>query len=174
MSALDDDAGRAGLLKMLSALRDCRPVPPASLTAAALAGDIDAMQVFLDRGADIEEKTVGFGSPLCAAAAAGKLEAVRWLIGRGARIVPEDAPVTPLFSAIRNGHLEVVDTLVASGARLEDGRTGFLFACANGLTRTVRGLVDRGLDLTADLARVGQRMFRCACRGRRRGFAATD
>ena len=144
---MPDDEARARLLAILSALRDRRPVPPGNLTAAAIAGDTGAMQLFLDHGEDIEQETIGFASPLCAASAAGKLEAVRWLLDRGARVVPEDTAITPLFSAIRNGHLDVVDTLVARGARLEDAQAAFLFACATGLTRTVRGLVERGLDL---------------------------
>src|SRR5688572_26818010 len=128
-------AGRQGeepcgaLLRRLSTLRAARAPLPASLTAAALAGDLESMQAFLNSGADLAEATVGFASPLTAACAAGKVAAVRLLLDRGATLAPEGAVVTPLHAAISNGHLDVFAELTARGARIEDAVTGLLAAC---------------------------------------------
>ena len=76
------------LRRLLSALRTEKWVGrrglPETLTAAATEGDLRLMEVFLTRGADIEERTIGFASPLCAACAAGQVDAVRLLLARGA------------------------------------------------------------------------------------------
>jgi hypothetical protein len=57
-----------------------RPSPPRklpeSLTGAASIGDIARVQLFLDRGANIEERAF-FASPLAAACSVGQLDAVR-------------------------------------------------------------------------------------------------
>src|SRR6185369_8368566 len=105
-------------LRVLSALRPARGRErglPETLTGAASLGDIELMRVFLGRGADIEERSIGFASPLCAACAVGNLEAAAFLIERGASIRPADAFIPPMAAAVGNGHLEIVKLLMRSG-----------------------------------------------------------
>ena len=150
----DDEAGAsARLFAVLSALRASDRGLPANLTEAALVGDLAAIDTWLARGADLEERTVGFASPLAAAASAGQLAAVRRLLDRGAALAPDGAVITPLHAAIAHGHREVLAELVARGGRLSSTLTdvvaGFLAACARGHTRILRDVVAAGLDLDA-------------------------
>jgi hypothetical protein len=64
---------------------------PESLTAAATQGDLRALELFLQRGASLEERSAGFVSPLAAACSVGQLDAIRWLIARGAALQPPGA-----------------------------------------------------------------------------------
>ena len=138
------------LLRVLSALR---PLPnrerglPDTLTGAASLGDVPLMRVFLDRGADIEERSIGFASPLCAACAAGNLDAATFLLERGAKLRPADAFITPTASAVSNGHLDIVKLLMRSGATLEDAVPGLKGVCSECRYSMLRFLLDAGLDL---------------------------
>ena len=89
---------------------------PETLTAAAMAGDLDSMQLFLDHGEEIDEETRGYGSPLQAAAVAGNLEAVRWLLERGAD-PNKRKTISPLESAQHWGHADIFEALLEAGAR---------------------------------------------------------
>jgi ankyrin repeat protein len=82
--------GRLGaLLEMLGSPRSAYQPLPTSLTDAALRGDITAAQLYLDRGADIRERTIGFASPLHAACGRGQLEMAQFLFQRGAPLEAE-------------------------------------------------------------------------------------
>jgi ankyrin repeat protein len=134
----------------LSALRPADPGNrglPETLTAAAALGDLGLMEAFLERGADLAERTPGFASPLVAACTAGRLEAVRFLLERGAELRPKDAVVTPVQAAVMNGHVEVVQALLEAGATLEEAAAGLPGACASGFFPVVEMLVKAGLDL---------------------------
>ena len=154
---------RNRLLRVLSALR---PAPsrerglPDTLTGATSLGDIELMRVFLDRGADIEERSIGFASPLCAACAAGNLAAVSFLLERGAKLRPDDAFITPVSSAVSNGHLDVVQLLMRSGATLEDATPGLKGVCSECRYSMLRFLLDAGLDLDR---KAGDMTLRAAC-----------
>jgi len=155
-------AQRNRLLRVLSALR---PAPsrerglPDTLTGATSLGDIDLMRVFLDRGADIEERSIGFASPLCAACAAGNLDAAASLIERGASIRPKDAFIPPMAAAVANGHLEIVKLLLRSGATLEDAIGGLKGVFSECRFSMLRFLLEHGLDLDR---KVGDRTLRFA------------
>ncbi len=62
--------------------------PPATLTAAVGDGDGEAVRAFLAKGADANERTVGFASALVPAAGAGNLELVELLLASGAHPDP--------------------------------------------------------------------------------------
>jgi hypothetical protein len=151
------------LLRALSALR---PLPsrerglPETLTGAASLGDIELMRVFLGRGADIEERSIGFASPLCAACAAGHLGAVSFLLERGAKLRPDNAFITPTSAAVSNGHLEVVKLLMRSGATLEDATPGLKGICSECRYSILRFLLEAGLDLDR---KAGELTLRAAC-----------
>jgi ankyrin repeat protein len=139
---------RKRLTRLLSALRDPGAQKlPDSLTSAAALGDIPLMEAFLERGADLAERTPGFASPLVAASTSGRLEAVRFLLERGAELRPKDAVVTPVQAAVMNGHLEVVDALLEAGATVEEAAHGIPGACASGFFAMLEHLEKKGLDL---------------------------
>ena len=156
-------AQRKNLLRLLSALR---PEPrrerglPDTLTGATSLGDIELMRLFLERGENIEERSIGFASPLCAACAAGHVDAAAFLIGRGAAIRPENAFIPPMAAAVSNGHLEIVKLLLRSGATLDDAVAGVPGACSECRYSMLRFLLDAGLDLDR---KIGDKTLRSAC-----------
>ena len=107
---------RERLSTIVSLLRRAKPGRfPESLTAAASEGDIAAMEVFLARGANIEERSVGFASPLVAACAARQIESVRWLVTHGAVLDPPQAPLSPVSAALSKGFCDVATVLFDAG-----------------------------------------------------------
>jgi hypothetical protein len=82
----DEDArGEIGRLLHETRLSGGRPPAPArSLTAAATDGDTALVAAFLEAGSEIEERSIGFASPLQAVAGQGRMEMVSFLLGRGA------------------------------------------------------------------------------------------
>ena len=156
-------AQRNQLLRLLDALR---PPPsrarglPDTLTGAASLGDLELMRVFLDRGEDIEERSIGFATPLCAACAAGNVDAAALLLERGAKLRPPDAFITPVSAAVSNGHLEVVKLLMRSGATIEDAAEGLKGVCSECRFSMLRLLLDAGLDLDR---KAGDTTLRAAC-----------
>ena len=151
------------LLRVLSALRPARGRErglPDTLTGAASLGDLALMRVFLERGAEVEERSIGFASPLCAACAAGNLDAVSFLLERGAKLRPDDAFITPTSAAVSNGHLEVIKLLMRSGATLEDATPGLKGVCSECRYSMLRFLIDAGLDLDR---KAGDLTLRAAC-----------
>ncbi|KAF0243661.1 MAG: hypothetical protein FD180_3181 [Planctomycetota bacterium] len=136
------------LTRLISLLRPVRsPRLPESLTAAAAAGDVEAMRLFLDRGANLEEKSAGFPSPLGAACSAGRVEAVRWLIARGAALDPPGAQISPIDSALGKVHGAVTALLLEAGLPVPRAAGGIPMAAALGRIDLIRWLVGRGLDL---------------------------
>jgi hypothetical protein len=112
-------------LSALAADMAARPLPPANITAAAVCGDVAAVRAFLDGGADIEEHTIGFASPLAAAASRGHLDVVKLLVERGANLDP-DGSLFPLFTfAISNQRLDVVEYALKAGAPVAKYRNHF-------------------------------------------------
>lgn len=90
-----------------------RHLAPESLTAAASEGNLAAATAFLDAGADIEEKSVGFGSPLQAAVNMGRGEMVELLLARGASVEKKaDAMYSPISAAATWGNTALFHRLI--------------------------------------------------------------
>lgn len=102
-------------LKALVADAATRPGPPRNLTDAALRNDVAAIDAFLDGEAEMDERTIGFVSPLAAAAGRGHLEAVRRLVERGASLDPPGALFPVATFAVMNRRLAVVEFLLRAG-----------------------------------------------------------
>src|SRR5262245_1477153 len=141
---------RGQLLKLLSALR-----PPGgrdkglpdSLVGAASRGDLELARVFLERGTSLEERSVGFASPLAAACSAGHAQTVEFLLARGAQLRPEQAVISPMHAALQNGHAEVVRLLREAGANVSDMERAFVNTCQNGRYSMIKLMLDAGLDI---------------------------
>jgi hypothetical protein len=80
-------------------------------------GQVEVLDVLLDKGSNVNAKTPEGATPLHFAAAFGQLEAVRLLVARGADVDPrEETGITPIMAARAAGHDEVVKALKAAGA----------------------------------------------------------
>jgi len=145
MSSEASSAGR--VTEIISLLRPRQPRKlPESLTAAAMNGDLERMQLFLDRGSDIEART-SFASPLGAACSVGRLESVRWLIARGAVLDPPDAQITPIQSALGKMNCEAAALLLDAGLPIEKAAWGVIAAASLGRLDVLRWLLGRGVEL---------------------------
>lgn len=137
------------LIAALSALASdaaVRPLPPRNLTEAAVRGDLGSVRAFLDGGAAIEERTIGFASPLAAAAGRGHLEVVDLLLARGANPDPQGVGLPLLSFAIANRRVEVVERLLEAGAPIGKYRSNFRLAVKSQHWDMVDALLRRGAD----------------------------
>jgi len=142
---------------------------PESFTAAAIAGDLERLQLFLDRGADIEERSVGHASPLAASCAFGRLESARWLIARGANLDPRGATVSPIQSALGKANCEAAALLLDAGLPIERAAWGVIAAASLGRLDVLRWLLGRGLELDRSYPGVGVLRERALHHARRDG-----
>lgn len=102
-----------------------RAVSPIGLTplhCAAHKGHLEAAQILVEAGADIERAVICGTTPLHLAAGSGHTAVVLLLLGAGARTQCQKRKngETPLYLAAVMGHLGVVQTLLKAGAT--DGR----------------------------------------------------
>lgn len=139
----------ARLIAALSALAAdaaARPLPPVNLTEAAVRGDLDAVRAFLDGGAELEQRTIGFASPLAAAAGRGHLDVAELLVARGASLDPEASAFPLLAFPIANRRLDVVERLLKAGAPVAKYRSHFRLAAKNGQWDMVDAMLAGGAD----------------------------
>lgn len=92
-----------------------------ALILASLAGHADAVELILEKGADIEVRNKGGLTALHAAAYAGKLDVVRLLVAKGALVndTRNFYKMSPLHAAAEEGHADVAAFLVANKADIE-------------------------------------------------------
>lgn len=133
------------LVRLLADART-RPGPATTLTEAALRNAIGDIDAFLDAGADIDERTIGFVSPLAAAAGCGNVEAVQRLIERGASLDPPGA-LFPVFAfAVMHRHLDVLALGLRAGAPVAQYRPLMLEMAGRGAWDVVDALIGGGAD----------------------------
>ncbi|MEQ8818763.1 MAG: ankyrin repeat domain-containing protein [Sumerlaeia bacterium] len=91
---------------------------PDLLYFCALHGDVEAVRVLLDMGANPQGGTADWRfAPMSGAATAGSVEVIELLAERGAPVQPEhDRAWTPLHSAAINARAEAIARLIALGA----------------------------------------------------------
>jgi len=99
---------------------------PVTLHGAAALGDIDAITRFIERGDDVNRKTLlRRETPLHLAAKNGHADAVRCLLEHGASVNARDeGGATPLHRATFAGHLRAMEVLRAGGADVSEKGTG--------------------------------------------------
>ncbi|KAH0536787.1 hypothetical protein FGG08_006355, partial [Glutinoglossum americanum] len=139
-----------------------------ALSIASGLGHFEAVQLLLERGANINARpNGGYGgrTALQAASGGGHLKVVQLLLKRGAGINarPGCQGRTALQAASGGGHLEVIQLLLERGAYINakpadsSGRTVLQAASEGGHLEAVRLLLERGADVDAEPARYGGR-----------------
>jgi ankyrin repeat protein len=125
-----------------------------SLHAAVKEGNVEVVQLMLERGADINSRDAHNRTPLQRAASSGKLDVARLLVDRGAEVEPPDRRGwTPLHSASRYGHLEISRILVDHGANVNARQsrrsTPLGLSARSGHLGIVKLLLEHGADINA-------------------------
>jgi ankyrin repeat protein len=122
-----------------------RHLAPETLTAAASEGNLDAMHAFLEAGGDIEERSVGFSSPLHAAVNAGRAEAVDLLLEKGASVEKKPAAMySPLSAAATWSYTELFHRLASIARDTSAERAALITVASNGQLAELRVLMDKG------------------------------
>ena len=123
---------------------------------AAMRGDVEAVRVLLEQGADANEAQGDGMTALHWAARHGDEEMARLLITAGANVAAGTriGSYTPLHLASRAGSAPVVRALLGAGANpraatTNTGVTALHLAAESGSPEAVRVLVDRGADVNA-------------------------
>jgi ankyrin repeat protein len=138
------------LIRHLSALSEdaaIRPGPCQTITEAALRGDVALLAAFLAGGANIDQRSIGFASPLDAAASAGHLAAVEFLMARGASLTRPDALFPILHFPSTNRRLEVIERLLQAGVPHEPHRPLLRLMARNKHWDVVDAMVAGGMDI---------------------------
>ena len=133
------------------------PLP--AISAAALAGDVEAIEAELQAGVQVDLPTASMGSwvdgatPLMLAAYGGHIDAVEHLIDAGADLMATDASGgTPLHWAVYtnwNGIPVLIDAGADVDAQDTYGRTPLMRAAVYGTVEHVTELIEAGADLHA-------------------------
>lgn len=129
------------------------------LLAAAIAGDVSAINAALDAGALVNGFADAEYSPLILACLHGKLDAVKALLAAGADIALRLTPTRDaLAAALFSGHAEIAHYLIEQGAPLVDnpqstielrprGAVYLEYAAQNGMLEFVTLFLDSGVAL---------------------------
>jgi ankyrin repeat protein len=129
------------LIELLRQLEIPRSDPVTTITGAAIVGDAALTAAFLDAGANIEERSVGFASPLQAAANFGHDEVVDLLLKRGADTKKKpDTLRSPLEAAVR--HFKIFKRIIDAGGDISAEPDLIIHASMLGCAETLRLLLE--------------------------------
>ncbi|MCK4319668.1 ankyrin repeat domain-containing protein [Candidatus Micrarchaeota archaeon] len=124
------------------------------LLKAAEKGDMEAVELLIKKGANVNTK-INFGrTPLIGAAGEGHTETVKLLIQKGAEVTAKNNyGETALIGAAHNGHTETAELLIQKGADIDaknnSGLTALMHATGKGHTETVELLIREEADVNA-------------------------
>jgi len=121
---------------------------------AAVIGDVDAAQLAIDEGADLESRHGPFkNTPIIAASREGHDQVVELLVNKTADVnATADDGESSLFLAAQFGHTDVVSALIAGGADVNIMRRTYsdsplFIASQNEHREIVEMLIDKGADV---------------------------
>lgn len=160
-----EDAAAKGQANIISEMLE-QGVDPAdrntALIHAALNGNMEIMNLLINKGADINWKNPKDENrtPLMAAAENGKPEITRLLLEKGADANARlSSGMTALHFAAMKGHGEVMKLLLSSGADInaadESGTTALMEAALFDRTEAVKLLLDKGVDINFEQRQSG-------------------
>lgn len=120
------------------------------LMIGAWEGNIDMMELFIERGAYVDQSNSVGETALVLAAWRGNLPAVKWLLAHGAPINGSHAEWSALHYAAFAGHKEVAEFLLANGAdinaRSPNGSTPLMMTAYEGQPALAKLLVEAGAN----------------------------
>ncbi len=120
------------------------------LMIASWEGNIEMMELFVSRGANVNRTTVNGEQALLFAAWRGHLEAARWLLARGAQLNRRGLEWSALHYAVFAGHEKVAQFLIERGADLNarstNGSTPLMMAAREGREGLAKMLLGLGAD----------------------------
>lgn len=120
------------------------------LMIGAWEGNLELMELFFARGANLDQLNASGESALALAAWRGKPAAVQWLLEHGARVNAPDRHWSALHYAVFAGHNQLVDTLIERGAdinaRTANGSSVLMMAAYEGRDELARKLIEKGAD----------------------------
>ncbi|CAD7701114.1 unnamed protein product [Ostreobium quekettii] len=137
----------SGVQKMEGALSSDEPP---SLWSAAFRGREDAVEEFVEGGADVNQRNRNGTTPLYVAAQNGHAAVVERLLAAGAEVnAKSKAGSTPLLVAAHNNHVNIVKLLLENGAfpnsrTVQTGQTALWQASYLGFLEVVQTLLDGG------------------------------
>lgn len=155
-----------------------RALRPADVPAAAMAGDVLAIDRLLALGMPINAQDAQGCTALLRAAGGGQRAIVERLLRAGADpSLAAHTGATPLSAAVSMRQAEIVECLLAGGAQVDQplpgGVTPLMVACALGLSELVKRLVARRAQINAlddqghaPLHYAAQFLFQCRDRQR--------
>lgn len=134
-----------------------------ALMRAAEKGYLDAVELLIDSGADLNlrndnveddyfEDSAQVRSALMLAAENGHFDVVKLLVDRKAKIdfLEGSKEISALALAAKNGHLEIVKFLIANGAKIEwdeGGASPLMRAARHGYVDVMRCLIKAGANI---------------------------
>ncbi len=120
------------------------------LMIASWEGNLEMMELFVSRGANVNRTTVNGEQALLFAAWRGHLEATRWLLARGAQLNRRGLEWSALHYAVFAGHEKVAQFLIERGADLNarstNGSTPLMMAAREGREELAKMLLGLGAD----------------------------
>ena len=123
------------------------------LMNAAWHGNIEIMQLFLARGANLRRVNRNGEQALQLAAWNGHLQAVKWLLANGVPVNRDGNYWGALHYAVFNGHTELAKYLIEQGAnvnaRSPNGSTPLMMAAREGREDLAKTLLESGADIRA-------------------------
>ncbi len=125
-----------------------------NLIRAADNGQMEIVKFLVERGVEVDARTVDGVTPLMYASQNGYTEIMEYLIGKGADVnVQPYNGVTPLIGAVRTGHYEAARILLEAGAKVdakdELALTSLMHASAYDYTEIADLLIEEGADTEA-------------------------
>jgi hypothetical protein len=120
------------------------------LMIAAWEGNIPLMELFVQRGANINFVNRNGEQALQLAAWKGQTEAVKWLLARGAAINRKGKEWSALHYAVFAGHEDLAKMLLGQGANVNaqapNGSTVLMMAAREGHEKLAQTLIEAGAD----------------------------
>ena len=154
----------AGELDLDSSCPDYATVPRAMffmprltpMKAAAAIGDVKALRILVDAGADVEKHYKRNGTPLMVAAKFGHVNAAGFLLQHGAKINHQVGGVgTPLTFAAESNELQMLKFLLSEGAEINGyssvSGTALMAAARKNRPESVRLLLESGADINRSI-----------------------
>jgi ankyrin repeat protein len=124
-----------------------------AIFVAADAGQVDAVSLLLEHGAEVDWRDNKGETALWVVAARGNARMVQALLKGGAStsLTPKMDTRTPLLKAAARGHASVVKVLLAANAdpeaQTDDGMTALKLAVVHGRVKVTRALIEAGANV---------------------------